>query len=82
MARKYKIITPDDRRVIERAYQEGADVEVIAAEVGVARSTIYREIARGYTGAADENGRPAYSAAAAQRAADASVGNRGRRFAR
>lgn len=82
MARKYKIITPDDRRAIERAYLGGATVDEIAAEVGVARSTIYREIARGYTGAVDENGRPAYSAATAQRAAVASVSNRGRPFAR
>lgn len=50
MARKYKIITPDDRRAIERAYLEAATVDEIAAEVGVARSTISTTLTSPYRG--------------------------------
>ena len=47
MARKYKLITLEDRRKIERAYYNGAAPGAIAAEVGASLSSIYREIARG-----------------------------------
>lgn len=82
MARKYKIITPDDRQTIERAYLGGASIDEIAAEVGVSRASIYREIARGYTGGADENGRPAYKAEVAQAVTLENMSRRGRPFAR
>lgn len=82
MARKYKIITPGDRRTIERDYLGGAALDKIAAEVGVSVSSIYREIARGYTGDTDKNGRPAYSANVAQTATEEAMSRRGRPFAR
>lgn len=56
MARKYKLITLEDRRKIERAYYNGAAPGAIAAEVGASLSSIYREIARGYTGRTDKTG--------------------------
>ncbi len=82
MARKYKLITLEDRRKIERAYYNGAAPGAIAAEVGASLSSIYREIARGYTGRTDKNGRPAYSADVAQADASERVSRRGRSFAR
>jgi IS30 family transposase len=82
MARKYKIITPEDRRTIERAYLDGAAPDKIAAEVGASTASIYREIARGYTGGTDKNGRPAYSAQVAQTATEEALSRRGRPFAR
>lgn len=82
MAKKYKLITPEDRRAIEKAYFEGESVAVIADEIGASRASVYREIARGYTGDVDKNGRPAYSAAVAQAATTESMSRRGRPFAR
>ena len=84
MARKYKLITPEDREIIEREYGSGVSVVEIADMVGVSTATAYREIARGYTDRNDENGRPAYSAATAQAAIDKlkSRRRRGRPFAR
>ena len=82
MARKYKIITFEDRRAIERAYSDNAAPAEIAAAIGVAPSSIYREIARGYTGETDKNGRPAYSAETAQATAARNMRRRGRPFTR
>lgn len=82
MARKYKIITLEDRRTIERVYCDGLAPVAIAAKIGVSPSSIYREIARGYTGETDKNGRPAYSANTAQADATKSMSRRGRPFAR
>lgn len=82
MEKKYKLITPEDRRTIERAYLDGAGVDKIAAEIGVSRASLYREIARGYTGGTDKNGRPAYAADVAQATATENMSRRGRPFAR
>ena len=82
MARKYKIITLEDRRTIERVYCDGLAPVEIAAIIGVSPSSIYREIARGYTGETDKNGRPAYSADKAQADTTKSMSRRGRPFTR
>lgn len=82
MARKYKIITFEDRRAIERAYLNNAAPAEIAEKIKVSPSTIYREIARGYTGKTDKNGRPAYSAETAQADAARNMSRRGRPFTR
>ena len=82
MARKYKIITPEDRRTIEEVYSDGLAPVEIADKIGVSPSSIYRELARGYTGDTDENGRPAYSADVAQADVKQNMSRRGRPFAR
>lgn len=82
MARKYKIITFEDRQAIEREYSDNAAPAEIAAVIGVSPSSIYREIARGYTGETDKNGRPAYSAETAQAATARNMSRRGRPFTR
>ena len=82
MARKYKIITREDRQAIERAYLGGATAGAIAAKIGVATSSVYREIAWGYTGHIDRNGRPAYSATVAQAEATEKMSCRGHPFTR
>lgn len=76
------MITLEDRDKIERAYLENADPVEIADTIGAAPSSIYRELARGHTGKADKNGRPAYSAAAAQKAVTENLSRRGRRYNR
>lgn len=49
MARKYRKLCYEDRRVIERMLQEGNSIERIAIGLGVHRDTIYKEIARSGT---------------------------------
>mgnify|MGYP003307618932 CR=1 FL=1 len=66
MAKKYKRITLDDRYIIEQKYLEGVSVAEIAEIIGVSQATVYRELARGYAGTTDKNGRPAYSVETAQ----------------
>lgn len=76
--KKYKTITESDRHTIERAYMvERKEPKEIAAALGVALSTLYLEINRGYTGD-ESDGRPSYSADVAQ----ATTRRRGRSFAR
>ncbi len=68
--------------MIECAYSDGLAPIAIAAKIGGSPSSIYREINRGYTGEADKNGRPAYSADTAQADATKSISRCGRPFAR
>lgn len=76
--KKNKTITLEDRHIIERAYMtEGKSPREIADDLGLAHSTVYHEISRGYTGT-ESKGRPDYSAAIAQ----ASLCRRGRPFTR
>ena len=82
MARKFQQLGIADRKKVEEAYRSGTSAADIAEVVGIALSSVYRELKRGYTGANDENGRPAYSADAAQRTVSENTSRRGRRFLR
>lgn len=82
MAGKYKLLELGDRKRLEAAYLDGERAADIATTIGVHVSAIYRELRRGYTGAEDKNGRPAYSAEKAQGAVNENVKKRGRPFAR
>lgn len=63
--RKYKVITQKDRQLIATLYDAGTPLPTIAAAVDVSLATLYRELARGYTGAFNPKGCRAYSAAKA-----------------
>lgn len=76
---KYKYLTFDDRRIIETEYTAGARVQDIADKIGVPAATIYKELARGYTGDLDRNMRSAYSAELAQQKVQQNFKNRGKR---
>lgn len=62
VARKYRRLGYEDRRIIERMCKEKKSVATIAAELGVHRDTIYKEFARAGTSKNE------YSAEMAQRA--------------
>lgn len=57
-----KYLSLQDRKKIEALYASGSKPNDIAAEIGVHLATIYRELARGYTGELDDNGRRGYNA--------------------
>lgn len=76
--RKYKTITPDDRKMISVLYDAGTPLPSIAAAIGVSVSTLYRELQRGYTGALNSNACRAYSAEKAQRTINQNIKRRGR----
>ncbi len=76
---KYKYLTFEDRKKIEKLYSEGLRPVVIASRLGVCFATIYRELKRGYTGSNDNNLRPGYSAEVAERALQGSFRSRGRK---
>lgn len=61
-------LTFEDRKLLEKEYTAGAGLSDIATVLGVHISTVYRELARGYTGEMDANGRNGYSAETAQKA--------------
>ena len=67
MRKEKRILLLEDRRKIAEWYSEGKSVADIAREIDAARCTIYRELARGYTGENDCNGRPGYDPDLAQR---------------
>ena len=46
MGRKYRRLLYRDRQIIEQMSQEGKSVADIAAQLGVHRSTIYKEFSR------------------------------------
>ena len=46
----YKYITFDDRKKIEKLYNDGMKITDIAVAVGFSFAAIYRELKRGYTG--------------------------------
>lgn len=79
MERKYRYISLQDRRLIEKLYADGERAVDIAARLGVHIATIYHELNRGYAGKMDANQRPAYSAVIAQRAVQEGFRRRGRR---
>ena len=58
--------------------QDGAPARRIAEQLGMERSTLYRELGRGYCGD-DENGEPMYSAAVAQNDEQKRMARRGRK---
>lgn len=76
--RKYKVITQKDRQLIATLYDAGTPLPTIAAAVDVSLATLYRELARGYTGAFNPKGCRAYSAAKAQQTVDQNIKRRGR----
>ena len=82
MREKYKRFEFADRKKLEEAYLDGARPPDIAEALGVHQSRIYRELLRGYTGANDKNGRPAYNAETAQKVTNENMSRRGRRFIR
>lgn len=63
-----KRLSYNDRKDFEKMYAEGATPAAIAAALGIAQSTVYRELIRGSTGDMDENGRVGYAAIIAQKA--------------
>ncbi len=64
--RKYKYLSLDDRKKIEKMYSNGERVADIATTLNASTGTIYRELQKGYTGGIDKNMRPAYDAKIAQ----------------
>lgn len=64
----YRHLSFEDRKRLETEYNAGAELSEIASLLGVHLSTVYRELARGYTGKMDANGRNGYSAETAQKA--------------
>ncbi len=49
MARKYRRLRYEDRKTIETMLKDGRKIEKIAEELGVHRSTIYKEFKRSGT---------------------------------
>lgn len=49
MARKYKRLRYEDRRIIEKMLRAGNSIAVIAGVLGVHRDTIYKELNRSGT---------------------------------
>ena len=45
--RKYKRISYEERKRIEKMYKNGVNVRLIAEDIGVAHTTLYRELKRG-----------------------------------
>lgn len=74
-----RYMTFDDRKRLEELYTKGDELTSIADSLGVHLATIYRELARGYTGEIDKNGRSGYSADLAQKAILESLKRRGRK---
>lgn len=76
---KYKYLSFDARKIIEKKYLNGDRPADIAEAVGVHAATIYHELKRGYTGEEDKNFRPGYSAEIAQRVIQERFKARGKR---
>ena len=79
VARKYKYIDFEDRKLIARLWSIGTPAQVIAEEIGTNPATISRELRRGYTGKNGRNQRPAYNPVIAQKAVTAGIARRGNR---
>ena len=75
----YKIITFEERKVIEELYAANWSAQQIAEHLSFSPATIYREIQRGDTHTLDKNGRSGYSAEKAQENAEHLRKNRGKR---
>lgn len=65
MARTYKKLNYKDRQRLEEMVKVGEKVTAMAAEMGVHRATLYRELERGGASGRDHTG---YSADRAQKA--------------
>jgi len=74
-----RYMTFDDRKKLEELYAKGEELAALANSLGVHLATIYRELARGYTGELDANGRSGYSADIAQKTVQDSIKRRGHR---
>lgn len=61
-------MTAADRQKLDELYGQGLGIKAIAQEIGFDRTSIYRELIRGYTGKTDWNGRPGYDSDLAQSA--------------
>lgn len=48
MARKYKLISYEDRKTIEKLYKKGVSCQKIANQIGVHKVTVLREKKRGW----------------------------------
>ena len=72
-------ITYADRQKISALYQSNVRPADIAVIMEINLATIYRELARGYTGALDRNGNREYSAERGQRMVQESMSHRGKR---
>lgn len=77
--KKYRYLSYDARKIIEKKYKKGERPEDIAKAVGANTATIYNELRRGYTGQEDENFRPGYSAEIGQRVLQERFKARGKR---
>ncbi len=76
---KYKLLTYDERRQIERLYAQGDRIEDISFFLRKSQTCIRKELAKGCTGQLDANQRPGYSATIGQRVTNENVRRRGRR---
>lgn len=79
MSGKYRYLSFQDRRKIEKWYGAGDRPLDIAARLRVHTATIYHELKRGYTGELDRNKRYAYNAELAQQRVQESFKRRGRK---
>lgn len=71
----------DQRKELETMYAANAEINDIAARLGVNHVTVYRELKRGKTGELDKNGRMAYSAELGQKTLNENFRRRGNRKA-
>ena len=78
VAEKYKCLSFQDRKSIEKWYLAGDRPADIAARLGVHTATIYHALQRGNAEELDINKRPAYCAELAQKALQANFRRRGR----
>lgn len=74
---KYKVVDDAVRMEIAKLYAAGYKVPVIAAEVELHETSVYRELNRGMTEELDENGRFVYDIEKARLAAARARANKG-----
>lgn len=77
--KKYRYLTFEDRKKIEKWYSDGVKPADIAEKLKVHTATVYHELNRGYTGQEDKSFRPQYKAETAQKAIQESFKRRGRK---
>ena len=80
MGEHFSHLTKTKRIQLDAFVRAGMKPAQIAIELGVHRSTIYRELQRGATGETDHNLRPGYSAELAERRLRASFKRRGKKL--
>ncbi len=69
----------EQRKKLEAMYTSNAEINDIAAHLGVNPVTIYRKLKRGKTGGLDKNGRMEYSAELGQKSLNENLRRRGNR---